>query len=93
VRILWDRYAFNHKTIIISEILDLSINQKKCLNALAKKPTQEPLGKDFQQEAKLSLSSLKQVIDVLIKKDIIYKDEDSFLRILDPALSYLLQKG
>jgi uncharacterized protein len=92
VRTQWDEFTFNHKTIIIGEILDLSINQKKCLNALAKRPTQEPLGKDFQQATMLPLSSLKQVINVLLKRDIIYKDENGYLRILDPALSYLLRR-
>lgn len=86
----WRNYIFTHKTMIISEIIELSLNQKKCINALAASPTKEPLGKTFQRKTNLSLSSLKQVIDVLYDRDIIYKDDSGTVRVLDPAVSYLI---
>lgn len=89
---IWHAYVFHHKTIIISETLDLSINQKKCLNALANYPTEAPLSGELQRRAKLSPSSLKQALDVLIKKDLVYQDESGVTRLLDPAINFLLKK-
>ena len=69
------------------------MNQKKCLNALVDSPTQEPFSQSFQAKTKLSLSSLRQALDALIKKDIIWKDESGYLRVLDPAIAYFMKYG
>ena len=89
---MWRAYVFHHKTIIISETLDLSINQKKCLSALANHPTKEPSSIEFQIRARLSASSLRQTLKALTKKDLIYKDEGHVTRLLDPAIAYLLNQ-
>jgi uncharacterized protein len=90
---VWRQYTFTHKTIIINDILNLSLNQKKCLIALAKSPTTSPLGQAFQQQTTLSLSSLKQALDALHKKDLIFKDNTETIKILDPAVAYLLREA
>ena len=91
VEATWQGYLFSHKTIIIGDVINLTINQKKCLNALAQQPTQEPFSQAFQHSTNLSLSSLRQAIDTLYKKDIIFKDNEGYVRVLDPGVSSLMR--
>jgi len=85
----WDKYVTSHKSIIVGDILNLSLNQRKILTMLAQHPTAEPYGAEFQSKTGVSLSSMKQAFGVLIDKDMVYRD-NGVLTVLDPAIRYYL---
>lgn len=87
----WDWYITNHKSDIVSEIINLPINQKKIIQTLAKSansPVTEPYGADFSHRTKISVSSLRQAVEALMAKDILYKNAKGELSLLDPAVLY-----
>ncbi len=82
----WTEYVNINRKSISSDISGLSLNQKRMISTLARAPGAEVFGKEFSHQADLSTSSIKQVLEVLTAKDIVYKDEDGIYRLLDPAL-------
>lgn len=91
VESVWNAYIETHKSIIIADLVDLAINPKKIIVALARTPTKEPYSQAFSLATKLPLSSIKRSLEGLIKKDIVYMTSHGEYRVLDPALrSYLL---
>jgi len=82
----WAWYITNHKNVIVSEIINLPVNQKKIIQALADQTIKEPTGADFSHRTKLSVSSIKQSIEALMAKDIIYKNANDEFALLDPAV-------
>ncbi len=86
----WAWFVSSNKISIVSDIIDLSANQKRIINCLATDPTSEIRGKTFLLKAKLSPSSIVQSVKALEAKDIIYRDEDGDYRILDPAIRFYL---
>ncbi|MDO8953960.1 MAG: hypothetical protein Q7V63_03830 [Gammaproteobacteria bacterium] len=86
----WDWYVNTHKSIIVSDLIDLSLNQKKLVSILAESPTTEVFGIDFLVKTNLSTSSIKQALEVLIKKDIVYKNEAGQYQLLDPGVKYYI---
>lgn len=86
----WNFYVKANKGSIIAEVIDLSINQKRIIQTLAIKPTQEILSKGFSRQADLSSSSIQQAIGVLIAKDIILQDEKGLYKLLDPGIRHYL---
>lgn len=58
--------------------------------ALAKSPTQKIQSADFIGELKMSASSAQQALAVLMYKDLVYRREDEFYCLLDPAMKYYL---
>ena len=87
---------------IISEIQSLSTNQQDVLRLISIYNPTEPTGANFAATALKAASTIKQCIDVLLKKDFIYKvyHEDPDLlhiktgqyRVLDPLMSIILRK-
>lgn len=92
IRSAWDWYVTTYKSIIVSDILALSLNQKKMIKALSRKPEKEPYSAQFCSITKISLSSVRQSLDALIEKDIIYLDPNEGYRLIDPALRYYMLK-
>lgn len=86
----WEAYINANRTTIISDVFNLSQNQKRMVATLAQTPTAEIFGKDFSIQSNLSVSSIKQVVEVLISKDIVYQDEQNIYKLLDPAVRYYL---
>jgi len=84
----WDDYVNTNRTSIVSDIFSLSLNQKRLVASLARAPAAEVFGKDFSIQSDLSISSVKQVLGVLVAKDIVYRDEEGVYRLLDPAVKY-----
>lgn len=85
---VWFDFIEVNKNNIISEVLDLSINQKRVLNCLAQEPVQEIRGKEFLLKVKLPPSSIVQAIEALESKDLIFKSDAGFYKLLDPAVRY-----
>lgn len=57
---------------------------------IAKAPTKEIQSVEFTAPLKIPLSSAQQALNVLIRNDLVYKDNDNFYRVLDPAMRYYL---
>ncbi len=88
----WNDFILSNKNSIISELIDLSLNQKRVVNCLAHQPTTEIRGKDFLLMAKIPASTAAQAVESLESKNIVFKDEQGVYRLLDPAVkSYILQ--
>lgn len=88
---IWQQFIATNKSTIITDLLGLSLNQKKVINGLSNAPSKEVSGKDFVLKVKLSSSSILQAVEVLLAKDIIFFDvEQQVYKILDPAVKYYL---
>lgn len=86
----WDWYINTYKSMITSDILNLSTNQKKIIQALSRQPENEPYSASFCAKTKVSLSSVKQSLESLIKKDMVYLNTEKRYCLVDPALRYYL---
>jgi len=87
---VWQWYVNTHKSIIVADIMNLALNQKKVAKVLATGATKEPFGSEFCIRAKLSNSSMQRAIDALLLKDIIFINSLSEYCLLDPALKHYL---
>jgi AAA+ ATPase superfamily predicted ATPase len=92
VIVAWEEYVMTHKSIIVSDLIGLSLNQKKLVSVLAQEATQEVFSKNFVMKTNLSVSSIRQALDVLLKKDIVYQSEEGLYQVLDPGIKYYLLK-
>jgi len=88
--IVWHNYVKAQKQMISHDIVELSVNQRRILNALAKMPIKEIQSAEFTSSIKISASSAQQSIDVLLRKDLVVRNQDGFYRVLDPAMRYYL---
>jgi AAA+ ATPase superfamily predicted ATPase len=94
VDVAWRWYIDGHKTIILSEVVPLALNQKKILSTLAKQPTKESSGAAFLMLTKLSSSSVRRSLDALLKKDLVYINDQGEHSVLDPAVKqYLIDQS
>ncbi len=87
---VWHNYVKLQKHIIAHDIIELSLNQRKIITALAKSPTKEIQSARFTAPIKISASSAAQSLVVLMYKDLVYKRKDRFYCVLDPAMKYYL---
>lgn len=90
VDFIWHNYVKTQRQIISHDVMGLSPNQRKVLTALAKEPAKEIQSSDFTAPIKISASSSQQAIEVLLHKDLVYKREDDYYCVLDPAMRYYL---
>ncbi len=86
----WEWYVRLNRATIVADIIDLSANQKKVLTALATHPSREVFSKEFSTISDIPVASTRQVIDVLLSKDLIFQDETKCYRVLDPAVRRFL---
>ena len=61
---------------------------EKVVKALALHPTREPYAHEFCLQTKLPAGSVRRALEYLLKKDIIYINENGVYQILDPAIKY-----
>jgi len=87
---VWHDYVKTQKHIISHDVIELSINQRRILSALARKPTKEIQSTEFTSSIKISASSAQQSLEVLMHKDLVFKNQDGFYKVLDPAMRYYL---
>ncbi len=85
---IWKTYMIKNKSIIVSEIVALPLNQKKIIKALSNSPEAEPYGIQFSTQTKIPSASIRRAIESLLLKDIIFQDANDCYRVLDPAVSY-----
>lgn len=90
IDLIWDNYVKNQKHVISHDITELSLNQRKILIALAKKPIKEIQSNEFMTNTKISASSAQQALKVLIHNDLVYRDTEGYYCVLDPAMKYYL---
>lgn len=84
----WKAFVIQHKSVIISDIIDLPLNQKKIIRALSHHPEKEPYSSRFANQVLLATASIRRAFQALLMKDLVYQDESQLFRILDPAVSY-----
>lgn len=89
----WLQYVESQKVDWISEMLSrLTINQRAVLAGISHSLQKEPTGKDFAGKLEMSASSIQRTIGTLLKKDLIYKDQEGFYHVLNPAIKTVLLK-
>ena len=88
---LWIDYINQQSTWLITEISNLTLNQKKVLTALASEKSNMPQGRDFCKRAKMNPSGVDKSLQALIKSDNVYQDNEGYYQILDPAILYFLK--
>jgi AAA+ ATPase superfamily predicted ATPase len=87
---VWNYYIKSNRSLIVDDIISLTLNQKKVLSALAQKPIKEIYSQESMMIFKLTQSSVKRVIDSLLEKDLIFINKLEEYQILDPAIRYFL---
>lgn len=87
---VWNWFTMSNKANIISDIIELSANQKRIITHLAQFPTSEIRGHAFLMKTKLAPSSIVQSVESLQNKDIIFQDKEGIYKLLDPAVRHYL---
>jgi uncharacterized protein len=87
----WSNYVSAQKIDWISEaISQLTANQRAVLAGLAKSPEKEPRGKKFSDKLEIASSSVQRTIVALLRKDLIYKEQDGCYHVLNPVIKTVL---
>ncbi len=86
----WHDYVKTQRQIISHDIMELSVNQRKVISALAHTSEKSIQSAQFSNVLKISTSSIQQSIEVLLRKDLIFKNPEGFYQVLDPAMRYYL---
>jgi GTPase SAR1 family protein len=84
----WGQYVLSNRQVIAAEIGGLSTNQKRLLKQLALSPVKQPHSSDFCYKLRLSQASVKAALTVLQEKDFVYKNDNGFYRLVDPAIRH-----
>jgi len=90
VDLAWHDYVTMQRKMVAHDVLELSVNQRKIITALAKSPVKEAQAIDFIVPLKIPASSTQQAINLLMAKDLVYQTDDGFYHVLDPAMRYCL---
>lgn len=89
----WHQYTIEERSQVANEIDMLSVAQRKFLTILARvHGTNSPRSNEFQIQAEMPGATITQAINILEKKDYIYKDPDGYYKSLDPLISYVLSE-
>lgn len=90
---IWRRYAAEEKSSVAAETDLLSKNQRKLLTMLSRiGATDAPLGQKFIQQTNMSKATVNQAMSFLEKKDYVFRDKNSNVRVLDPLIKYVLSE-
>ena len=93
VEVIWRKYIAEEKSSVAAEVDLLSKNQRKLLTMLARVGvTNAPLGQKFLQRANMSKATVNQALIFLENKDYICKDSNGNVKVLDPAIKYVLSE-
>ncbi|MDX1433966.1 MAG: hypothetical protein R3286_16105 [Gammaproteobacteria bacterium] len=88
---MWQSFTTEESGWLAREVAALSPNQRAVLAALATEPTDKPQSKAFLTRTRLAAASNAQALQVLLERDLVYRDDDGWLRVLDPALGRYLE--
>jgi len=91
VRRVWAEYITQQSPWMIADLSQLSLNRKKLLTALAKRPTQQPQSSAFCLQAGLTASTIQKSLADCQKLDLVWQDAEHYYRVLDPALAYFIR--
>lgn len=86
----WLNYVKTQRSIISHDVMELSANQRKIIASLATSPTQEIQSVEYTAAINISPSSAQQALEVLMRKDMVYKNNEGFYCVLDPAMKTYL---
>ncbi len=90
----WEKYVFEEKSNVLSEIDLLSKNQVKMLISVAKYADMlRPLSQEFLNMTHFSSSSALQAIETLCKRDYLFMDDKNCYHLVDPLIKYLFKKS
>ena len=89
----WSDFVTQQSPWIISDISKLTLNRRKVLQALAKHSTKEPQGMKFLKDISISSGSIGKSLEDLYAIDMIYKDEEGYVKVLDPAIEFYLNRA
>lgn len=81
----WRDYIASRHAEFTEEVLRLSSNQRHLLVHIAKSPTTMPSSQVVAQSLKMAEASLRQALRKLMLTDLVYRDEENTIRVLDPA--------
>ena len=86
----WHNYVETQRKVVGHDVMELSLNQRKIITALAKSPAKEAQAAEFTAPLRISASSAQQAIELLVRKDLVYRTKDELYHVLDPAMRYYL---
>ncbi len=86
----WDDFISSKRSEFTSELISLSGNQKKMLLYLANTPTKHTSSQEVCSMLGISEASARQVTNKLMRMDLICKNDDGEVVILDPAFKQFL---
>ena len=89
---LWEKYVQSEQSRIAYELARLSPNQRAIIGAVATENISQPGSQYFLEKVRLPVASALQAINALTVKDIIYKNNEGYLTVLDPAVGYFVRK-
>ena len=93
VRNSWDEYVNQQSAWIIDDLSRLTLNRRKILVALAEQTTDEPQGESFCIRAGLAASGIQRALNDLVRADIVFKNQDGYYHVLDPAMAYFIRSN
>jgi len=83
---VWKEYVNEQLPWITDDVGKLSANQRSVLAGISVGPIQEPQGQAFSNRIFLLPASIQRALDVLVKLNFVYQDEDGYYHVLDPAI-------
>lgn len=91
VRMIWYQYVKSQKEDWASDMISqLTVNQRLVCAALAKLPMSEINGKSLIKRLGLPNSSIQRTVETLLKKDIIFQDQQEMYQVLNPVIKTIL---
>lgn len=88
VESVWRAFVIQHKSVILSDIISLPLNQKKVIRELSSESESEPYSSKFSIKVALATASIRRAFEALLLKDIVFQDESLRYKVLDPAVAY-----
>jgi len=88
----WLDYIKVQSPWIKDDLSRLSPNQRNILAAMAYDHITEPFSQDFSNKVKISASSIRKSLDVLLRDDFVYQDDTGKYCVLDPAIETYLHQ-
>lgn len=87
----WQECLISEERRLIEELDKLTINQRLVLKEIAQLPNlKAPTATAFLNRVKMPSGTVTPILKALEKKDMLYVDQSSTTKVLDPLLKYLL---
>lgn len=88
----WLNYVEAQTPWITDDLSRFSPNQRNILAAIAYNRVTEPFSQEFSNRVKISTSSIRKSLNILLRDDFVYQDEKGQYLVLDPAIETHLHK-